>query len=30
MRMKIDSMFDEFLDYPAMAKRIRGRVGVES
>ncbi len=30
MRTKIDAMFEEFLNYPAMAKRIRARVGVDS
>ena len=29
MRTTIHAMFDEFLNYPAMAKRIRARVGVE-
>jgi hypothetical protein len=29
MRTNIHAMFDEFLNYPAMAKRIRARVGVE-
>jgi hypothetical protein len=30
MRANISAMFDKFLDYPAMAKRIRARVGVDS
>jgi hypothetical protein len=29
-RANIDAMFEEFLSYPAMAKRIRARVGVDS
>ena len=29
MRARIGAMFDDFLNYPAMAKRIRARVGVE-
>ena len=29
MRTNIHAMFDEFLNYPAMAKRIRARVGIE-
>jgi hypothetical protein len=29
MRARIHAMFDDFLDYPAMAKRIRARVGME-
>ena len=30
MRTNIDTMFDKFLNYPPMAKRIRARAGVES
>ena len=30
MRTNIDAMFDEFLDYPAMAKQIRARIGMDS
>ena len=30
IQRKIDAMFEEFLNYPAMAKRIRARVGVDS
>jgi hypothetical protein len=30
MRARIDAMFDDFLNYPAMAKRIRARVGMEN
>jgi hypothetical protein len=29
MRARIHTMFDDFLNYPAMAKRIRARVGME-
>jgi hypothetical protein len=29
MRTNIHAMFDEFLNYPAMAKRIRARVGMD-
>jgi hypothetical protein len=29
MRAKIHAMFDNFLNYPAMARRIRARVGME-
>ena len=29
MRAGIHAMFDDYLNYPAMAKRIRGRVGVD-
>ena len=29
MRATIHAMFDDFLNYPAMAKRIRARVGME-
>jgi hypothetical protein len=30
MRARIHAMFDDFLNYPAMAKRIRARVGMEN